>query len=376
MRKINNFLLLIVLITGNVFSQQRDATISFTEESYNFGAIKAADGLVTHVFEFTNTGSMPLIIKNVETSCGCTTPEWTKQPVMAGAKGIIKVSFNPEGISGPIDKTITISSNASKSPVYLKITGSIVPKALPVQDEYRFATGDIHFKASQIGFNTIHPDQVKTEKVELINSGKDPIKIAFLNVPSYLTVKAVPEVLQPAQKGVINITYDGAKRNDWDFLIDYVYMSLNDKKDNNYKLTITATMEEDFSHLATEQLANAPKVVFENSSYTFGNIKPGQKVEYDFKLKNTGKSTLKIRKISTSCGCTTIVPKDKEIKAGQSSSIKAIFNSAGKYGPQNKSITVITNDPKNSKILLWLKGSIEDKEKEKSQEKEKTTTTP
>jgi hypothetical protein len=374
MRKINNFLLLIVLITGNVFSQQRDATISFKEESYNFGAIKAADGLVTHVFEFTNTGSMPLIIKNVETSCGCTTPEWTKQPVMAGAKGIIKVSFNPEGRSGPIDKTITISSNAAKSPVYLKITGSIIPKALAVQEEYRFATGDIHFKASQIGFNTIHPAQVRTEKVDMMNTGKSAVKISFLNVPSYLSIKAVPEILQPDQKGVVSITYDGAKRNDWDFLIDYVYMSLNDKKDNSYKLTITATLEEDYSGFTTEQLANAPKVVFENTSYTFGNIKPGQKVEYDFKIKNEGKSTLKIRKISTSCGCTTIDPKDKEIKAGQASSIKAIFNSTGKYGPQNKSITVITNDPKNSKIILWLKGSIEDKDK--TQDKDKTTTNP
>jgi hypothetical protein len=376
MNKINNLFLLIVLTATNVFSQEREATISFKEESHNFGAIKAADGPVSHVFEFTNTGSMPLIIKNVETSCGCTTPEWTKQPVLAGAKGIIKVSFNPEGRSGAIDKTITISSNASKSPVYLKITGSIIPKTLTVQDEYRFSTGDIRYKSSQISFGTLWPDQSKSEKVEIVNTGKAPVKILFLNVPSHLSVKAVPEVLQPDQKGVINITYNAKTKNDWDFLIDYVYMSLNGKKDSNYKLTITATIEENFSGMTPEQLANAPKVTFENTNFSFGNIKPGQKADYIFKFKNEGKSTLKIRKITTSCGCTTSESKDKEIKPGASSSIKALFNSEGKYGPQNKAITVITNDPKNSKIMLWMKGTIEDKSKDDKKGKNETTVNP
>ena len=361
MKKLYYLFLLVVLTGPYVFAQQQEATISFKEESFNFGAIKAADGPVTHVFEFTNTGSTPLIIKNVETSCGCTTPEWTKQPVLAGAKGSIKVSFNPEGRSGAIDKTITIYSNASKPTSSVKITGSIIPKALPAQDEYRYSIGDIRFKASQVSFGTLHPDQCKTEKVEMVNAGKLPVKIAFLNVPAHLTVKAIPDVLQPDQKGSVSITYDGAKRNDWDFLIDYLYMDLNGKKDNNYKLTITATLEENFANLTTEQLANAPKMSFENTSYNFGNIKQGQKVDYEFKFKNEGKSVLKIRKISTSCGCTTIDPKDKDIKPGETSSLKAIFNSTNKTGAQNKSITVITNDPKNSKIMLWLKGNVEDK---------------
>jgi hypothetical protein len=296
----------------------------------------------------------------VQTSCGCTTPEWTKQPVLAGAKGVIKVSFNPEGRSGPIDKTITITSNATKPTVYLKITGSIVPKTIPVQDEFRYAVGDLHFKMSQVSFGTIKPEETKSEKVEMTNSGKEPVKLAFVNVPAFLKVKAEPETLQPNQKGVLTIAYDAAKRNDWDFLIDYLYMSLNDKKDANYKLTITATVEDDYSKLTPDQLANAPRVTFDTTSYNFGNIKQGQKVEYEFKFKKTGKSTLKIRKISTSCGCTTIDPKDKEIKPGETSSLKAIFNSAGKFGTQNKSITVVTNDPKNFKTILWLKGLIEE----------------
>jgi hypothetical protein len=354
------FLGFLVALTLCGYSQQREASISFKEESFNFGSIKAADGPVNHVFEFTNTGSTPLIIQNVETSCGCTTPEWTKQPVLAGAKGHIKVSFNPEGRSGAIDKTITISSNATKSPVYLKITGSIIPKTLPVQDEYRYAVGDLHFKMSQVSFGTIKPEDTKNMKVDLINSGKEPVKLAFVNIPAFLTVKAEPETLQPNQKGTLTITYNAAKRNDWDFLIDYVYMSLNGKKDANYKLTITATIEDDYSKLTPEQIANAPIIVFDTTTHNFGNIKQGQKVEFDFKFKNTGKSTLKIRKISTSCGCTTIDPKDKEIKPGESSSIKAIFNSAGKYGTQNKSITIVTNDPKNFKSLLWLKGMVEE----------------
>jgi hypothetical protein len=341
-------------------AQQREATISFKEEAFDFGTIKAADGSVSHVFDFTNTGSTPLIIQNVETSCGCTTPEWTKQPVLPGAKGFIKVSFNPEGRSGQIDKTITIKSNASKPAVYLKITGSIIPKALPVQDEFRFTMGDLRFKQSQINFSTIPPYANKTEKVEVINSGQTPTKISFVNVPAFLTVKSQPEVLQPNQKGVVIISYDAAKKNDWDFLIDYLFFSINGKQDPNYKLTITATIVEDYSKLTPQQLANAPKILFENTAYDFGSIKQGQKAEHEFKFKNEGKTNLKLRKISTSCGCTTTNPKDKEIKPGESSSITATFNSTGKVGMQNKVITIISNDPKKPSTTLLIKGMVED----------------
>jgi hypothetical protein len=105
--------------------------MKFDKEEYNFGTIKQGDK-VEYAFEFTNTGKEPLIISEAHGSCGCTVPEWPKQPLKKGEKGTIKVTFNSAGKQGMQDKTITITSNASESPKVLHIKGNVeVPVVTP-----------------------------------------------------------------------------------------------------------------------------------------------------------------------------------------------------------------------------------------------------
>ena len=120
-------LVLISVLTLNIVAAEKGAVMTFAEKTHDFGAIKEADGPVTHVFEFTNTGSEPLVIINVNASCGCTRPEYPKEPVMPGKKGKIKVTFNPAGRPGEFSKEVKIRTNGSKRPV-LRITGTVIPK--------------------------------------------------------------------------------------------------------------------------------------------------------------------------------------------------------------------------------------------------------
>ena len=124
-------------------------------------------------------------------------------------------------------------------------------------------------------------------------------------------------------------------------------------------LTVTATITEDFSGLTADEKANAPQAYFEAKTYNFGSLEQGKKIEHNFTLKNTGKSNLIIRRIWATCGCTAVTPKKTVIKPGSDTQIKAVFNSTGRKGNQKKMITVITNDPVNPKILLWLEGIVE-----------------
>lgn len=120
-------LILISVFTFNIVAAEKGAVMTFAEKTHDFGSIKEADGPVTHVFEFTNTGSEPLVIINVNASCGCTRPEYPKEPVMPGKKGKIKVTFNPAGRPGEFSKEVKIRTNGSKRPV-LRITGTVIPK--------------------------------------------------------------------------------------------------------------------------------------------------------------------------------------------------------------------------------------------------------
>jgi hypothetical protein len=104
----------------------------FEEEEYNFGTIKQGE-VVTHIFAFTNTGKEPLIITSASGSCGCTVPEWPKEPIKKSDKGSVKVTFNSAGKMGMQDKTVTIQSNAKSNPKVIHIKGNV--EAAPKQDQ-------------------------------------------------------------------------------------------------------------------------------------------------------------------------------------------------------------------------------------------------
>lgn len=98
--------------------------ISFNEMTHDYGTIAKADN-GNCVFEFTNNGNEPLILSSVRASCGCTTPSWSKEPIMPGQKGTIKVHYNTNNVGG-FNKSITVTSNAVDAPrTVLKIKGKV-----------------------------------------------------------------------------------------------------------------------------------------------------------------------------------------------------------------------------------------------------------
>ncbi|MFT4736226.1 MAG: hypothetical protein ACI8QD_000104 [Cyclobacteriaceae bacterium] len=84
--------------------------IAFVESSFDFGPINEGD-VVDHVFAFTNTGDSPLIISSATASCGCTVPQWPREPIAVGATGEIKVQFNSRNKPGIQNKTVTVTAN-------------------------------------------------------------------------------------------------------------------------------------------------------------------------------------------------------------------------------------------------------------------------
>lgn len=120
------YLIIIIAILGgfSTVSAQNVPQIQFESDIIDYGEIeKDADGI--RVFQFTNTGNAPLIIEDVYSSCGCTTPSWTKAPVPPGGSGEIQVKYDTS-IVGPIRRTITIYSNAEENPKPIKIKGKVL----------------------------------------------------------------------------------------------------------------------------------------------------------------------------------------------------------------------------------------------------------
>lgn len=124
MKKMVFIMMSLLLITGSAFAQEK-AVIAAEEVTYDFGAIQEDNGTVIHTFKISNKGDAPLVITRVIASCGCTTPDWTKEPIAPGKKGEVKITFNPKGRPGPFVKTISVYSNGKTGSFVLTIRGDV-----------------------------------------------------------------------------------------------------------------------------------------------------------------------------------------------------------------------------------------------------------
>jgi hypothetical protein len=103
-------------------------TVEFMEDSHNFGEIPEGEK-VTHVFKFRNTGTNPLQVENVKPSCGCTTPDWSKEPIPVGEEGFVTMEFNSAGKTGTQAKTLTVAfNNTDPKNKILKFSGEVIAK--------------------------------------------------------------------------------------------------------------------------------------------------------------------------------------------------------------------------------------------------------
>ena len=106
-------------------SDQKLPKFDFDETAFDFGTIHSGD-TVSHVFKFKNSGNAPLLITEATGSCGCTVPNYQKDPVNAGQMGSITVTYHSAGMAGQISKTVTILANTIPSTKVLTISAEVI----------------------------------------------------------------------------------------------------------------------------------------------------------------------------------------------------------------------------------------------------------
>lgn len=123
MNKHFTVLLFVLLCACSATVTRNDALINFGEVKHDFGTVSYKKE-TTCAFEFSNPGKTMLIINDVKTSCGCTVPEWPKEPVRPGEKGMIKIKYDA-AFPGVFHKTVEVFYNGAGSPANLEIKGEV-----------------------------------------------------------------------------------------------------------------------------------------------------------------------------------------------------------------------------------------------------------
>lgn len=102
--------------------------MEFSTVDHDFGTINEGD-IVEHTYAFKNTGAAPLIIQSAQGSCGCTVPDWSKEPIPVGGTGFVKAKFDTNGKTNAQNKTVTVTSNTWPKQTVLRFKAMVLPKA-------------------------------------------------------------------------------------------------------------------------------------------------------------------------------------------------------------------------------------------------------
>jgi hypothetical protein len=355
-------LLLVTLLVSVSCLAESGANIQFDSKVHDFGQIYEDDKTATCTFTFKNAGDSPLIIHRAVASCGCTTPEFTKEPLPPGAAGTVKVTYNTVGRPNAFHKTITIYSNDPKAPtVILSIKGNVIPSVSNPELSYPKNMGGLRLNKTQLSILDARIGSIRTETINVVNTDSKEVKLSFRKVPVHIRVVASNAILKPKESGTISVTYLSAEAKDYGRKEDVFYLVLNNdvKGSEKNNINVSAYITEDFSTLSDEQKQHAPAATISENRINFGKMgQKERKVQY-FTLTNTGKSPLFIRKIVPEYDGLKIIPEKSVIPAGKTIKMKVDFNAATFKGNVVQRATIFTNDPKNSIARIFVTAQVD-----------------
>jgi hypothetical protein len=354
---------LILLFLPSVLSAQEtdELKINFEKREHDFGTIKEDAGKVSYEFKFTNSSTKSITIQNVQASCGCTTPSWTRAAIEPGFSGYIKAQFDPTNRPNVFKKTLSVSySNGFTTGIeMLTIKGIVLPKPKTAVDIFPLKTGNLRFVTDYLNLYSVSTKEVVSKEFKMYNDGKKRINfIKPSKLPEHLKVTISPLALNPKDTGYIKIMYDPKLKQDYGYVHDILEIETDDSIAIK-KLYIVADISMYFPPMSKEDSIKAPRLSLDRSTHNFGTINQGDIVTTNFELTNTGKSELIIYKTKASCGCTASELEKSKLKPGEKTTLKVTYNSAGKSGQDSKSVTIFCNDPTYSEAMVIIKTDIQ-----------------
>lgn len=323
--------------------------VQFKAESFDFGKVVEKDGPVTHVFEFTNTSGQPVKILQVKPSCGCTTPDWSREAIEPGKSGFIKAEFNPKGRPGFFNKTLTVTTDAEPNPIILQIKGTVVADLQKPATGFSNVRGSWRVKSFSLNLGKVYiKNEYVVREFQFMNGGKKAVSyLGRYDGPAYIRVNVEPTVLQPGETGVIRIGYNGKLRNAYGYQSDNVVIHTDDETQPDKSFNVLATLEDYFPELTPQEAAKAPRLQVNPPALDFGRVKQNQVTVREVAVTNTGQSLLELRSIQGNCTCIVTEVDRQTLKAGQSATIRIAFNPQDRKGTQQKLVTIYSNDPKD-----------------------------
>lgn len=193
----------------------KNDVLEFDAAVINVGEISEDDAPQTYTFVFKNTGSEPVVVTKVTSSCGCALASFSREPVKAGQRAEISVRYSPRGYPGALSRNVFVYTNTSGARPLAKLT--LRGFVHPTKDQwrgYRVIMGSsLRAKTNRMVFKAMPKNGIRVENIECVNTGSAPLKLeaSMGSLPEYVTFHTEPEVIAPGQIADMVVAIDGSK---------------------------------------------------------------------------------------------------------------------------------------------------------------------
>ena len=348
--------MVVMLATASISAQPLN--VRFDKTVHDFGDLILNSGKQTAIFKFTNISSSPVTIQQIINSCGCTTTNHTKSPIMPGGTGEITAVYSNDEGAYPFDKALTVYISGETKPVILRLRGVVHDKKKSLKELYPQNFNGFAMRTILIDLGDIDQGNSKSDNISVANISTKPITVSFSEMSSGIEISPNPLKINANSKADLTISLNTKKDLKWGNSDYKASVSVDNQKVSGKNINIKARIKDNFAGMSKEEMDKASLPMANASSHDFGSVKKGEVITHSFSIRNIGTEDLTIHKIESSIAAGSAI-NPKTIKPNNAGSIEVKINTSSlEKGEIVDVFTLYTNSPKRPMIILIVSGTV------------------
>lgn len=332
------------------------APLKFEQEVIELGTVKEVDGVKKVTFLFKNTSKTPVVIQKIESSCGCTTPSFSREPIRPSQNGKIVVEFDPKNRPGKFTKVLYIYVTQSNIPIQIAVKGSVIGRPRTIEDDFPFEWGT-KLRATMEGIipmRHVERNKLKFKVIDIYNYTEQPLSPTVSVDKEFVHVTFEPTTLKPRERGQMIVRVDFSKTDLWGLNGSRITVKVGGETTH---LDLSATVVDNFSLMSPQERKNAPIVEFSEMFKHFGTVKSGSIHTAVFTLKNNGVDDMIVRNCKGASEMLSCKIDKTVIESGDLATITLTLRVG--VTKVNESVIVTVNDPKRPVSELRVIANVE-----------------
>lgn len=338
----------LTLLPFNVYAQQ----LSVKNEVIDCGNV-IYEQPVTAKFEMQNMSSNPISIKDVKTSCGCTTVEYPKGQIAPGESFVVNATYDSRQM-GHFFKDIALYSDASQQPFYLQIRGVVVEEIIDFAGQYPYTIADLNVDRNDVEFDDVNRGDRPVQKINIRNASSKSVSPVVMHLPSYMQAQVSPTTLQPGRQGTISLILDSKKVRDYGLTQTSVFLGMypGDKVHPDKEISVSTVLLPAFTEMTETQMQYAPKLGLSAEELNIAFNGKAKKTETII-IENLGRSELDISSLQMFTSGMKVKLNKTKLQSGEQAKLKITVDAKEiKKARSKPRVLMITNDPKRAKVII------------------------